>query len=60
MVGWWNKRQGKLKTRTEPYPLQPCTEVLIWIHLAQNRNLWWSLVNTVMNGDGCLLGCCAM
>jgi hypothetical protein len=20
-----------------------------WIHLAQNRNRWWALVNTVMN-----------
>jgi hypothetical protein len=25
------------------------SEVVDWIHLAQDRNQWWALVNTVMN-----------
>jgi len=24
-------------------------ESVDWIHLAQDRNIWWTLVNTVMN-----------
>jgi hypothetical protein len=32
-------------------------EGMDWIHLAQDRNQWWVLVDMLMNEDYCLLGC---
>jgi hypothetical protein len=31
-----------------------------WIDMAQDRGRWRALANTVMNGDGCFLGCNAV
>jgi hypothetical protein len=41
--------QGKWEDNIKMYLRETGWEVVDWIHLAQNRDQWWVLVNMVMN-----------